>query len=692
MNNSQNKHISYITGLRGIAIMMVVLFHLQPDYFANGFLGVDIFLVITGYLLFRDWNSSTPFQFLTFTKKKIARIYPPLSVLIVLAVLSSIPFLYSIGDAILLGKSALYSLLGVSNFYYMRYYSDYFATESNLNPLLHTWYLAVTIQVYLIWAILRTILRHFPHALRNPAVIILAICSIFYSFSYELQLFANNWGLVNWGQEKAISYYDTFGRIWEVLAGGIVYFLPDFRKNHVNTILSMIGFGLLCTMAFCNTELPSVASIATVICTILVLKYTGAGRCRMLIESKPLFRLGQISFSLYLLHFPIFVLYRHWEKSIPSVKDSIILLLLCIIMAWGLWKYIESRRHSRLCISSLILCAFITAGFVRGAHHVGIRWDAMQFPYPTYELTDEHHTMADSIRSGYNDKLLQGDAGTQLLLGSPYTQIYSFLSLSGKQDKPQFVLVGNSNAQHFYAGFHEICKAQNIPGIHLTTIVFPMWDYQVWRSTSYCWTKQKAHAFIDWLKQQPELHTVVISHLWKDQTRPVTAQKLKNWDGKEITQTDKWKLHAVREFCTQLNKIGKHVVILTPSPVFSDFDNSAYLGTGGSYVQWRKWRDWEIDPTDGQDPFIITNEEYTTFNTEVFRLLNRLEEEGYCKLLHIERGIFKEGNFCGVHNNTLYCRDKTHITPAASIYIMQGVADEFARIIQHNKNTSPQRK
>ena len=671
---------------------MIVLFHLSPDNIPNGFIGVDIFLVITGYLLFRDWNSSEHFQFLSFTRKKIIRIYPPLSVLILLAVLCSIPFFYGIGTSVLIGQSGLYSLSGVSNYFYMRHYSDYFATASNLNPLLHTWYLAVTIQIYLIWVILRTTLQRFPHALRNLAIILLAIASIFYSFSYELQFYMNNWGIGNWGQEKAISYYDTLGRIWEVLAGGIVYLLPDFRRNYVNTLLSMIGLGLLVTMAFCNTELPSGTSIATVICTILVLKYTGAGRCRMLLENKPLLLLGKVSFSLYLMHFPIIAFYRRWEKSEPSLEASIILLLLCIIMAWGLWKYIESRRLPRLNIISLILCAFITAGFVRGAHKLGIRWDREDFSYPTYELTNEHHTMADSVRTGYNDELLQGDDGTQLLLDAPYTQIYPILSLSGKQDKPQFVLVGDSNAQHFYAGFHEICKAQNIPGIHLTTIVYPTWDHQIWLSSSYCWTKQKANAFIHWLKQQPELHTVVISHLWKAYARP--DKNPKNWDGREITLTDKWKwkLHAVREFCTQLNKIGKHVVILTPSPVFSDFIDRADLGTGGEYMQWRKLRGWEIDPTHGQDPFVITKEEYTTFNTEVFRMLNRLEEEGYCKLLHIERGIFKEGHFCGVHNNTLYCRDKTHITPAASIYIMQGVADEFARIIQHNKNTPPQRK
>lgn len=153
-NTPKNKSfLPYIGGLRGIAILMIVCFHIWPQHCSQGYLGVDIFLVISGYLLFRSHQTEHSFQFRKFVSKKILRIMPPFLCVVLLTCII-VPFLFvDEGEFVRLGSSAIYSIFAYSNNYYHRLYSDYFSPGANLNPLLHTWYLAVILQIYLLWAV-----------------------------------------------------------------------------------------------------------------------------------------------------------------------------------------------------------------------------------------------------------------------------------------------------------------------------------------------------------------------------------------------------------------------------------------------------------------------------------------------------------------------------------------------------------
>ena len=109
------------------------------------------------------------------------------------------------------------------------------------------------------------------------------------------------------------------------------------------------------------------------------------------------------------------------------------------------------------------------------------------------------------------------------------------------------------------------------------------------------------------------------------------------WGGKKKDNTWSAKLDAAREFCIQVRKAGKHVVFLTPTPVFFEFEEASHLGKGEDYVQWCELRGININKQDESSPFVISRKEYMEFNSEVFSLLYQLEKEGLCKLLHIER-------------------------------------------------------
>lgn len=688
MTQKQSEYLQHVTGLRGLAIIMVVLFHLSPQLFPNCFYGVDIFLVITGFLLFRggkDRNDN--FSFCTFLKKKVIRIYPLLSVLIIFAGISTLPFMYATTDAVTFGKNALSTFFGFSNYRYIKIYSDYFATASNMNPLLHTWYLSVTIQVYVLWALGRVLLQRAPSRLRLVCVYLIIFSSLLYCYSHSIQQIILSWGYSGWDQKSAVSYYDTMGRIWQVMAGGAVMLLPNFRHRFIKISLLLTGLTILCYFAFCSHELPVWSSLLVVIGTVLTLRYGNDFYCHKLMENKHLQKIGKISFSLYLIHFPILVFFRQWERTEPNLFQGIILLVITLVCAEIMWKMIEIRKFSLLKGGMLVLLSFIISIFARGTNRLGLLWDKRSISYPVYNLSEEHTYYSKDILNGFNEQIIKGDKGTQRLLkDTNLSNVVPLLSLSGMNEKPQFVLVGNSVAQQFYAGFHEICKDRQIPGIHLTSIVYPLWNYHVWLDESYNWTAQKANAFTEWLRCHPEIHTVVVSFLWKSKMNS-TATEYTNWDGKHMHNSHEAKLELAKEFCLQMIGAGKHVVFITPSPVFMDFENEAYLGKGEDYVLWRNMRNKDINPHIGEDPFVITKEEYMNFNAESIALLEELEREGYCKLLRIEQSIFRDGNFAGLKGDTLFCRDKTHVTPAAAIYIIQGVADEFEAIMRENKTT-----
>lgn len=676
--------MQHLTGLRGIAILMVVLFHLCPILFPNGFYGVDIFFVITGYLLFFGWKKEPLFILGNFLKKKVIRIYPCLSVLVLLAGLCIAPFLYETSDAQQFGKNCLYSLIGVSNIYYTQVYSDYFATESNINPLLHTWYLSATIQIYLMWAIGAALLRPFSSRIKLSCVCIVALISLLYYFSYSLQQIVVECGLSGWEQHAAISYYNSLGRVWQVLAGGLIFIIPLANSRWKNVSLFIFGLAALIYSSFYNHESSEWMPLLVVAGTVLVLRYAESAKLPVFLENKMLLFFGKISFSLYLVHFPIFVFYRRWERTEPCMVWCVILLLVALGAAWLLWRYIETYRFTRLQGFLLFGVALALALLCRGIYKLGLKWDMRSIAYPVYHLSDEHINYPATVHSGYNEQLLKPDSGTSDLLRSDCGN-RSMLSLSGKNKNPEFVLIGNSVAQQLYAGFHEICKEKNISGVHLTTVIYPIWDYHVWLSDSYCWTEKKAEAFMDWLRHQPDLHTVVVSFLWKADENTKKNIHYKTWNGLSAIKTLKSTMPNVQQFCKQVKRTGKQVVFLTPTPVFMDFADKSQLGKGEDYVQWRKQRGKKIDMTAAEDPFVISESEYLKFNEDVFKMLYQLEREGYCKLLHIEEGIFQEGNFAGLHNGILFCRDRTHVTPPASIYIMRGVANQFAEIINQNR-------
>ncbi|QHV31259.1 acyltransferase family protein [Akkermansia muciniphila] len=141
-----------ITSLRGLAIILIILFHLNPEHFPYGYFGVEVFLVISGYLLMKSLQKQQmQIRLGEFARKKVLRLFTPVAVIVPLTLLAGMFFL-DYTDLATASSTGGYTLIGAANRFLAVIQSDYFAQDSSGNPFLHMWYLAVTAQIYLLFA------------------------------------------------------------------------------------------------------------------------------------------------------------------------------------------------------------------------------------------------------------------------------------------------------------------------------------------------------------------------------------------------------------------------------------------------------------------------------------------------------------------------------------------------------------
>lgn len=325
-----------IDGLRAIAVLPVILFHAGVELFSGGFVGVDVFFVISGYLItsiiLKEQQSGT-FSLVRFYERRARRILPALF----LVVFACLPFAWAWllpEDLKSFGKSLIAVPTFTSNILFARE-SDYFTPLAELKPLLHTWSLAVEEQFYVFFPIL-LILAHKWRAVSN-GVLIAAIGII-------------SLGLAQWGlaTNPKIAFYFLPTRAWELMIGALiaVYVLrPNAKRVPSNELLSALGLVLILVSVFAFTEatpFPGLYALVPTIGTGLIILFAKAdtfvGR---LLATRAFVGLGLISYSAYLWHHPLFAFARHRSLDPPSLDLMMGLAALSIFLAYISWRYVE---------------------------------------------------------------------------------------------------------------------------------------------------------------------------------------------------------------------------------------------------------------------------------------------------------------------------------------------------------------
>jgi peptidoglycan/LPS O-acetylase OafA/YrhL len=327
-----------IDGLRAVAVLPVILFHAGVSAVSGGFVGVDIFFVISGYLItsiiIAELRAGT-FSLSQFYQRRVRRIFPALFFMMVIC----LPLAWRLmlpSEMRDFAKSLVSVPLFVSN-YYFRQDTGYFAAAAEEKPLLHTWSLAVEEQYYFIFPALVWLLWAFG---RRWMVPVLLVC------------FCASFGFAVWqsGIDHEILFFDSRGRFWEILAGsGIVFFNESrFRRGigpAASQILSLVGFGMIvgCIALFDETiHFPSVYTLIPVVGAALIISFASSKTTVGKLLGNPLFvGIGLISYSAYLWHQPLLAFARlRFLGEIPTTT-SVLIALLSLPIAFLSWRFIE---------------------------------------------------------------------------------------------------------------------------------------------------------------------------------------------------------------------------------------------------------------------------------------------------------------------------------------------------------------
>lgn len=318
--------------LRAIAVFLVILFHFELFMVKGGFIGVDIFFVISGYLItnliIKDIKENK-FSSIEFYTRRLRRIIPALySTILVVLIISY--FILSPDHFNRVSNSSISAVGAYSNFFFW-HESGYFDFDKFFKPFLHTWSLSVELQFYLIWPILIFIIIKL---FRNKLIIFVLL--IFLSTLFLSIIFS--------GRAPGYFYFTLF-RLFEFSIGSLVYLLKDNIKIKANDLLFFVGIVLIMFSSFgfsAKSVFPGINALVPCFGAALIL-ITGGKLIffKRIFINNVLIYLGKISYSLYLVHWPLIIFYRYIKLEPLQNLEKILLIFVTIIISILSYNYIE---------------------------------------------------------------------------------------------------------------------------------------------------------------------------------------------------------------------------------------------------------------------------------------------------------------------------------------------------------------
>jgi peptidoglycan/LPS O-acetylase OafA/YrhL len=338
MGRSFESYRPDIDGLRALAVLAVIAFHGFPEYVAGGFVGVDVFFVISGFLIsgiIWDETRVGMFSLRKFYARRVRRIFPALLLVLVVSLLAGWWLLLP-ADLLRLGKQLAASGAFISNFY-LWFQSGYFSPDARTFPLLHLWSLGVEEQFYIVWPLIIIGLRRRPNWTMS-AIALIGISS----FWLNLALIDNH----------EADFYSPVTRAWELMLGASLAWLrrrddmapPSKKSADVVTIAGMIlilGSSLLFDQ---QSSYPGwLALVPTIGASLILWGGASSGVALSILSSRALVFIGLISYPLYLWHWPLLVFSEAFKFAPLTPLERGLVIAVSFIFAWLTYEFVESR-------------------------------------------------------------------------------------------------------------------------------------------------------------------------------------------------------------------------------------------------------------------------------------------------------------------------------------------------------------
>lgn len=539
-----------VDGLRAIAVMTVILFHAGFNWLSGGFLGVDVFFVISGYLitgiLVAEVESGR-FSLAGFYERRARRILPAL----VLVVSMSLPFAWFLlapDDLVRFARSVASIFVFSSNIQFFRE-SGYFDAAAETKPMLHTWSLAVEEQYYVLFPLLLLLLRRLDWRLLLPAVTGLLV----------LSLVGAEWLSRHY---PAASFFLLPSRAWELMLGALVAIL--LRRPHVSfwragwrgEVGGAAGLLMIVVSMFViddGSRHPGFITLLPALGAALLIFFSSASTLtgRLLAARVPVF-LGLISYSAYLWHQPVFAFYRHAFDQAPSSGVALLLISGVLVLAYLTYRWIETpfrrkslfSRRQVLTAAAVVSAAFVLLGVagVAGRGFSFMRLDA-----------DGMHWMT-SLQSSPEREACHTNAGESLAPSAACVYLVP---------DARWAVLGDSHGVELAYALATRLQAKGIGLKHLTySGCVPAYGRQDEAVRCADWTTRS----VGYLKSTPAIDTVVVTYR-------LNAALFGNHDGSyphlpdrvgEVERARRWS--ALRDMLAELSAAGKRVVFVMQAP------------------------------------------------------------------------------------------------------------------------------
>lgn len=501
----QDSYRSDIDGLRAVAVIAVFIHHLSTSVLPGGFIGVDIFFVISGYLItsqvFQDVRAGR-FSLKQFYQRRINRIIPALATVLLACVILGAVLLSPV-DLARLNANALFALLGMSNLFIWVKYGNYFAADAGEAPLLHTWSLGIEEQFYVIWPLaLLLIYRLAPRYL-------LWILGIGVVLAVGLSEYAT-------GVFATASYYLLPMRFFELMLGGWLGIWHLQRIPQVGQAQAvacrLIGYALIGASLLLigeDTPFPGLNALWPCLGAALLIHAGFGGRGALLLGSRPMVFIGLISYSLYLWHWPLIAYLNYLEIPITPTLAAVVVIS-AVLLSWLTWRYVEkpfrrSGAHMRFTqvvtrrFAMPALCLMLLAGMTQAFHGFPQRFN------PTVErLEAMTQDKPAEIRRGCHvaNALYGTEPNADCRLGAPKAAIDG-------------ILVGDSFANHFSGMVDILARPDNIALMDYTVdYCLPVLGYSGGMPPVYADHCARRNEHVYDLIEHNNYHYVVLAGSW----------------------------------------------------------------------------------------------------------------------------------------------------------------------------------
>lgn len=440
------KYRSEIDGLRAVAVLPVVLFHGGFKLFAGGYVGVDVFFVISGYpitsIIWKDLERNA-FSIRRFYERRARRILPALFTVIT-ACIPVAWLLLAPNDMADFAESILAVLAFSSNLLFWSE-TSYFDTAGELKPLLHTWSLAVEERYYIAFPLLLLVLRKASRALAAGVMIAIAVCSL---------------ALAEWAvyAQPSAAFFLLPTRAWELMIGGVIAlgaFGEQRRHAAITGAAGLLGLIMIVYSVFAfnpHTPTPGLYTAIPVAGTALVLAYAKVGTfAASLLSLPPLVGLGLISYSVYLWHQPLFAFARHASIEEPEVWVRGLLAAMSVLCGGLSWRFNEQpfRKHGEgsgrktlafAVAASLSLVIFSAGAIATAGFAARTKFAVPAIPGYSFDNKALTDLARDPLRnaSGDHNYAVFGNAGDRRLW---FTQDPATLKV---------LIIGNSHSMDLY--------------------------------------------------------------------------------------------------------------------------------------------------------------------------------------------------------------------------------------------------